>query len=225
MSTCWICGSPANTGEHFIKTSDISRLGDGALRLTHIASGKTVRVQGRKSDQLKFNTPICAFCNNQRTQPHDLAYDQLVNYIDKNSQEILRTERINLRAVFDKAHKQQQLNLSLYLAKHLGCKIADANLQVPPELSKAILSNSPTRIRAAFQIHIPTLTLSPALNIGASTADLYRSVNNANGNSGFATEIGIGWLYIKIWFDMKEEIEADLIWHHAKPKIILYRSN
>lgn len=225
MPTCWICGSPAATGEHFFKVSDLKLLGNGSLRLTHIASGKTTKIQGRESDLLKFNSPLCKYCNDTRTQPYDKAYEQLIKHIDRNAQEILGTKRINLRTVFNKSHKQKQLNLSLYLAKHLGCKIADANLKVPSELSNAIFTHTPTRLRAAFQIHIPTLALSRALNIGATTGDLYKSVNTANGRDGFATEIGIGWLYIKIWFDMREEIDSDLIWHHAKPKIILCESD
>jgi len=76
---CWICGAPnAGTREHRTKASDLRALfgkpTQGNPLYFHTDKRRNCRVGSLKADILKYEHRICARCNNERTQPHDLAW-------------------------------------------------------------------------------------------------------------------------------------------------------
>lgn len=82
---CWICGNEANSGEHILKASDLSSIfgpvTTHAPLYKHTAKQKNQLIQGIKSDQLKSKARLCARCNNERTKPHDKAWEHLSAYL------------------------------------------------------------------------------------------------------------------------------------------------
>ena len=75
-ATCCLCGDSANpTGEHKIKASSLrSQFGKQAMVIVS-GSGRVANAQGVKSKTLHFDAPMCAACNNERTQTADREYD------------------------------------------------------------------------------------------------------------------------------------------------------
>src|SRR5258708_40056847 len=79
---CWICGvNDANSGEHMMKQSDLRDVfgkPSQAAPFYFYKPGKDGRPVGSlKADILKSPAPMCAHCNNTRTQPHDLAWEKM----------------------------------------------------------------------------------------------------------------------------------------------------
>src|ERR1700720_103268 len=77
-TVCWICGAAnANSGEHMIKKSDLrdvlGKPSQAAPFYFHKPALEGKAVGSLKHDILKSAAPMCAYCNNTRTQPHDLA--------------------------------------------------------------------------------------------------------------------------------------------------------
>lgn len=75
------CGDAASSREHKWKKSEIKALygpaGSQHYSLLWIGEdGNHRNVQGPDSDLMKFEKSLCAKCNNSRSQPFDLSYDQ-----------------------------------------------------------------------------------------------------------------------------------------------------
>jgi hypothetical protein len=142
MLTCWICGSPATTAEHKIKKSDLVRVhGRGnafpAASLNYRRSDDTIVIlQGPDSKWLKWPNVLCAPCNNHKTQPFDRAYDKFIEYAEGQRAELLARRQVDFESVYGVDWRNEQRNLFRYFAKALGCKIAGAEKQVPPDIAK-----------------------------------------------------------------------------------------
>lgn len=84
MIKCWICGKPADSAEHRIKKSDLVALyGSGPYKgadaLMLIRGEKETPIQGPNSKHVKYEKIICCKCNNEFTQPFDLAYENNID--------------------------------------------------------------------------------------------------------------------------------------------------
>lgn len=145
---CWICGDEANSGEHILKASDLSSIfGTVTTRAPlykHTVKRKNQLIQGIKSDQLKFKARLCARCNNERTQPHDKAWEHLSAYLRGLPQPIPSGATFSVSKVFPGTEAQSMLNVHLYFAKLFGSLIAEHNLPIPiDEFAHAILNGVP----------------------------------------------------------------------------------
>jgi len=80
-ATCWICGDPATTREHGTKRSDLrdafSTVTQGNPLFLHNAQRRNRRVGSLDAKVLKLPGKLWPYCNNTRTQPHDLAWEKL----------------------------------------------------------------------------------------------------------------------------------------------------
>ena len=78
---CWICGSDADSAEHRLKASDarmvFGEISPAAPIYSIDKQERPVRIQSVKSRHLAFEQRICRKCNNERTQPHDRAWEAL----------------------------------------------------------------------------------------------------------------------------------------------------
>lgn len=72
-------------------------------------------------------------CNGAGSQPFDVAYDQFNEFIRANESAVLRDQRIHLPDVWTDWSTSFG-NYLPYLAKHIGCRIAEAGFEVPPTL-------------------------------------------------------------------------------------------
>lgn len=134
---CWICGQPADSGEHRIKASDL-RLVFGPVSqknplFMHNAMQRNRPIKGIKSDVLKSDALICRECNNHRTQPYDKAWQQLSTYLSSRPEPIRTGKCLKLHKAFPGAVAQRMLDVHLFFAKLFGCIIVEH--KVPIDIS------------------------------------------------------------------------------------------
>jgi hypothetical protein len=175
LTTCWVCGQPANTGEHKIKKADLSFVFGRAVSLfLHTARKRNERVQGLNSDKLKYQSRLCSYCNSARTQPHDIAWQTLSNYLRLPGR-LSAGSTIDLADVFADQWSSSMLNVHLYFLKLFGCRIADGGVPLPlPEFGECIRNGSPhPKVYLAFHAE-PN---EPVVAVGQTDIGVVREVN------------------------------------------------
>ncbi|UVH57192.1 hypothetical protein NWF24_30865 [Variovorax paradoxus] len=157
MTTCWICGEAATTHEHMIKASDVKAV--MGLNVTqksplffHQADRRNQPVGSIKSGKLKYNTPICAYCNHQRTQPHDVAWEKLSQGLRSYDPPIRSGTMVRLGGIFSGGVRDGMLGAHLFFLKLFGCLIVEHTIPIEIEpFSHAILNGMPhPRVRIVF---------------------------------------------------------------------------
>jgi hypothetical protein len=131
---CWWCATTAaDSREHKLKRSDLVRqFGPGPYKELVSTRGERIRdVQGPNSVLAKFKPTMCAKCNNERSQPFDIAYDRFTSYLDEHERHVLASRSVDLRAVFGPEWEAGRDRLLRYMAKHVGCRLAENEVQVP----------------------------------------------------------------------------------------------
>jgi hypothetical protein len=155
---CWICGEPADSGEHMIKASDLRALFANVTQKTpiyfHNSERRNQAVGGIKSDKLKYRSRVCSKCNNERTQPHDRAWEQLSGYLRSRQPPLQKGTRVRLNRVFPGTAKRSMLGVHLYFVKLFGCLIAEHSIPLDlSAFSSAILRDSPhPKVHLAFWV-------------------------------------------------------------------------
>ena len=131
---CWICGNEASTGEHMTKASDLRSLfGQRSQKnplFLHSKSNINQRVPGINSNILKSKALICAFCNNERTQPYDLAWEKLSTYLRNHQPPIRPKMKINLKSIFPGKVHRSMLFVHLFFLKLFGCHIVENSIPI-----------------------------------------------------------------------------------------------
>lgn len=132
---CWWCGNrAADSREHKLKRSDLIRqFGAGPYpELVSQKEAKLRHVQGPNSVLAKFRQTMCAKCNNERSQPFDLAYDKFTTYLHARERHVLASRSVDLRAVYGRDEWEHGRDgLLRYMAKHVGCRLAENGIEVP----------------------------------------------------------------------------------------------
>lgn len=157
---CWICGSDADTGEHVIKSSDLRDIFGVITQrkpiYTHTTQRKNQPIPGIKSRRLHYGARICARCNNERTQPHDRAWERLSTYLRSRDFPV-SSAVIDLDKVFPRAVNRSMLAVHLFFVKLFGCRIVEH--QIPLDIQgfrDAILEGTPhPKVHLAFWSHPP----------------------------------------------------------------------
>jgi len=130
---CWICNANANSREHRIKKSVLKNIYKDVSSKKPIFhrrdSEKKRPIGGFKSKAFKFEPFICNACNNKRTQKADRAWEKLSHFILQNWGIIKGTNAIYLADVFGENFEENFLQLQLYFAKLLGCKIVESGIE------------------------------------------------------------------------------------------------
>ena len=145
---CWICGSIAETGEHMIKVSDLRDIFGHTTTKTplyrKVNNEHPEIVQGANSPKLKFQTKLCAECNNARTQHHDRSWEALARYFRNRSVPVTPGGVVRPVRAFSQGLRPGLLGVHLYFCKLTGCLIHDAGVPLETDsLAKAILENVP----------------------------------------------------------------------------------
>lgn len=162
---CWICGDDANSGEHLIKASDLKSLFGHVTQKAplyfHIDERRNQPVAGIKSDKLKYSALICARCNNERTQPHDRAWEKLSNYMRTRQPPIRPGDLVRLDRPFPGKVGQSMLSVHLFFLKLFGCLIVEHSIPMDiGPFSESILRGEPhPNVWIAFWtgIHHPSI--------------------------------------------------------------------
>lgn len=147
---CWICGSAGPMSkEHRHKKSDLRAVfGDvspGSGIFWHDSAGlKNVRVPSLNARRLKVDAPMCAMCNNTRTQPHDQAWETLSDALRKTLPQRSMPSCVRVRSLIPHETRETLLNVHLFFAKMLGCFIVEEDAPLDHgRLAKAILTGKP----------------------------------------------------------------------------------
>lgn len=145
---CWICGAEADTGEHMIKVSDLRELFGHTTTKTplyrKIDSEPSEIVQGANSAKLKFQTRLCAHCNNARTQMHDRSWEALATLLRNRAATIQPGDVVRPATAFSGGLRTGLLGVHLYFCKLTGCLIRDGVAPLETDsLAEAICANVP----------------------------------------------------------------------------------
>jgi len=142
---CWICGNPADSGEHKFKARDLKKIFDRdgfhpENLPFHFFDGGHRRIRSPKSDAIKYPKIICRNCNNNLTSPFDRAYDRFSDWCSSH-QSHQGVNEINLEEVFGKDCIKGVENLRRYGAKTLGCRIIASNSLLPDNFPNPVYGN------------------------------------------------------------------------------------
>src|SRR5262245_61453649 len=126
---CWICGQPATTGEHMAKRSDL----DEALKAPSQRNPLFLSTEARKN--LKVGSldaralkpwRLCEPCNTARTQPYDLAWEQLSAHLASHAPPLAPGIVVAANQCFPADTARRMLDVHLYFAEQVGC-VASSN--------------------------------------------------------------------------------------------------
>lgn len=135
--TCWICEErPADTQEHAFKSSRIKKIWEAGGRQplgTIGQDGRFYKMSGPNHGIFMFGKTICAYCNNQFSQPFDKAYDHFMDFILDDLEYFKNRREFHWDEIFA-GTPYNQGDLARYYVKHFGCKMYDAGYEVPEDL-------------------------------------------------------------------------------------------
>lgn len=107
----------------------------------HNDATKNRRVGSLDTHKLKWLAPICAECNNVRTQPHDRAWTTLSAALRSRLPQIAPGMIIRTDRIFRMGTHASMLNVYLFFAKQFGCTLVEAGSPVSADaLASAILA-------------------------------------------------------------------------------------
>lgn len=218
---CWICGKPANSQEHIIKKSDITRVyGNGPYKaenaLAHVKSGKLQLVQGPNSKKIKYDSSLCHDCNTSVTQPFDFAYDTFINYLYENEEHILRKRFIDFFDVYGVGFEVAQRNLFKYFTKSFGCRLHAAGISVPADITSLLHKESfKTGLRINFSVNEDVLILPKKDRdgfIGKGGLFIWLDKNDQTKINGYTWHEHVSWLFISYWYLMSPDGNLGSTW-------------
>lgn len=182
----------------------------------HVKNERITAIQGSNSKLVKYQSALCAECNNARTQAHDRAYDRFVDWFSEHLDTVILARKIDLEAVYES--EENRLNLFRYFAKCFGCRLNAANEPVPKDLSRLILGESNKfSLRLAFAIHDDIRILPENDQRGYfAKGELYRISDNA-----YSWHEGIACLRIGYFYNVEPPEGFGIVWTGSQPSIEL----
>ena len=183
---CWWCGERATTEEHRIKHSTLKRIArtdSGVIDLKNtykMADDFEGPLRSLKEGaQVKWRKNMCATCNNAKSQPFDMAYDTMENFIVTNADHMGTWSRLAWVDVFGAEWQQSATNLGRYFAKQVCCMLATQRLPIPEDLI-TFLDGSPRCPSVAFMMFR-----------NWRAVDAHRTLRGAGLDDGITTVVGL----------------------------------
>lgn len=205
---CWICGNPADSGEHRLKKADLVRAYGrgpycGADAAVHVRGGVIAPIQGPGAGALKYEPLLCQYCNNTRTQPFDVAYDRLMLWIFENEDAVLRKRFVDFFEVFGVQFEDSARDLYKYYVKSFACRLVEASQSVPVHLVELLpLQYFKTALRISFSVNEDILLLPErSLFIGKGDLIAWRSRSDSTAPLGYTWSEHVSWFTTNFWFD------------------------
>ncbi len=142
LPICWWCLTrPADTREHRWPRSLFERLyGEGAYvkngggQPIHRTGEIQHLVRGAGADVLTYRSSLCSKCNNERSQPFDLALQKFFHYAIDNQEDLARDQCIDFLDVYGQSWPAAIDYLIRAFAKDLGCRLAESGTSIPKEI-------------------------------------------------------------------------------------------
>lgn len=142
---CWWCGSVADSLEHRHKRTDLLRLwvGDEGPVWGGGDEGKMEAIRGpnSRSSAVRFGRVLCQRCNNDQSQPFDLAYDRFSEALVGGMDHWWTETGVDLEAIYGDSWRIDAANLARYYVKNFGCLLADQGIR-PPAPMRAFLNGA-----------------------------------------------------------------------------------
>lgn len=211
---CWICGDDATTGEHKTKQSDLrdvlGKPSQSRPFYYHDKSTKNRPIGSYKGDFLKSQSLLCTRCNNQRTQPHDRAWEQMSDWLrtripPARSGDIVRADRI-----YPLGATQEMRNVHLYFTKLTGCHL----VEVGATFEQAALAKSILTGKSNPYIHLKFGISRTGLLVGMS--DMHAATLAPDNSLAFAVWVySLGALVVQVMYAIAGERREGLAnaWH------------
>ncbi len=202
---CWWCRERlADSREHKFKRSDLVREhGRGELRGERtlvIFGDRTREARSTKNDALKFTESLCSYCNNQRSQPFDNAYDRFIEKLLEEEANVLAERRFDLAATFGPDWKRLTEDTLRFFVKHICCRISecltvDGERSIPTDALE-FLDGGPVPPNLSGEMWIePTWLRHVEMNIGGIRPMGFEPVHpGPNGRLG--SRWVYGWLVL-----------------------------
>jgi hypothetical protein len=236
---CWICGSPADSGEHIFKARGLRRFFEAQASNKDLPvhfDGRAQRsIQGPKAERLKYPKNLCHGCNTDRTSSFDRAYDQLSDWFMENQADN-QLKEINFEAVFGANFVASIDKLLRYCAKALGCRIVASNSELPAYFPNPVTGKFLNELQISI-CHLERFRWvkrydSTLFNLnlvkGNLLTNISQSLKEATGRQLVKNAIwweGIGHFQITYWFAIQPSPELGQILSADSAKYPLHRSN
>lgn len=229
---CWWCGAQNLTGEHKFKQTDLRRMfgeSDDEPLVFFSSDGRTEYVRGPNASIAKFEKNLCADCNNARSQKADRAWDLMSSYISDSWRSHRPGSRINLKKLYRNVPFGAD-DLTRYVVKHMGCKIAASDCPVPDDLRRYM--DDPDSVNS---IHIAMYFSNGRAQMRNAIAHLTGIENEMLSNgpligafsrsrkvpTEYVTELSVGPIGFVIKWDEEQVAERPL--HRARYSILYNR--
>lgn len=130
---CWWCGDLATTEEHRFKNSTLRRVGrtdsgdvdpQGVFKVSGDFAGPLRSLN--KGSQVRWRKNLCARCNNQRSQPFDLAHDVFEAFVIERADEMMKWKRLAWQEIYGPRWQPAARDLGRYFGKQIGCMLASS---------------------------------------------------------------------------------------------------
>lgn len=220
---CWWCGiRPADSKEHRYKKSDLTQVfgkgawhGDSAVVRggTGVPQAEST-VQGPNSKRLKFEQVLCQQCNNDRSQPFDLAYSGFTAYMDTQGDGVLASSSFRFSDIYGADWKLQRSHFIRYLIKHMGCRFAELGIKLPSRLVRYLNSedtHNPPSLRMGMEIRLDIAAMEEHLaheelsGEGLWIGDIGYHRDRRRVTSAFSF-LGYTWLRVSYEMDRKTKV-------------------
>jgi hypothetical protein len=97
---------------------------------------------------------MCSKCNNERSQSFDRFYDGFAEYLHERERHILASRSLDLRAIYGADWEAGREGLLRYLAKHIGCRLAENAIEIPGSIRSFLDGGCQPRHELAIEIEI-----------------------------------------------------------------------
>lgn len=183
---CWWCGDKATTEEHRFKHSTLRRVGRADTGVVDPQSvfKKSDDFEGplrslNKGSQVRWRKNLCARCNNQRSQPFDIAYDVFEAFVTGRGDELMSWKRLAWQDVYGPQWQPGARDLGRYFGKQIGCMLASQRLPVPDDLIE-FLNGAERCPSVCFMI-----------NLNWRAGDAHRMLRRQGSPEGITTFVGL----------------------------------
>ena len=133
MARCWICGRPADSGEHKAKKSDLRavqrHVSQARPLILNDANSKNRKVSGLNADPLKWPKSLCQDCNTTLTQPYDRAWEAVSAALGGWTPPLRPGSVVRANRIFPMDTARSMLAVHLYFVKAFGCLVVEAAKQ------------------------------------------------------------------------------------------------
>jgi hypothetical protein len=206
---CWWCGEKATTKEHIYKKSDFELIfgkndfsqEDGPVVISP-TNGLEKTIQGSKSKYLKYNSyNLCSDCNNSRSAPMDISYQNVVQYVFHNHRKIIREKKLVFEDIFQERCEVGKIEFSQYCLKHVACRIVESKHEVPMPIIEFLngnLNSSNFKIKFRIRKDIHHLLTEEGVPLKFMHSRVLQDINLKK--SGVKIGEGVTSIYFLNWF-------------------------